>query len=245
MTRILRCRQSAFTLVEIAVVLVILAMLVGAVFTTQNMVHNAKLNTMMSEARYYIDAFGQFRQKYQFPPGDFPRASNTWPGAFNGDGNTLIRAGTTNEDEQYYPFHHMALAGLIDGSFNPALGYAAGRGIPRSAFGENVPLTFNHSDDVSGATLASRGYWNGLYRHTLHIGGGWHTPLGLVPSPFLAPADARAVDEKFDDSRPGIGLVTTFDPAFHRNCATNVAVEISEYIVTERGNTCALVIKVP
>ena len=56
--------NPAFSLVEMSIVLVIIGLLVGGLVVGRSFIKNAELSTMMNEAKFYMNSFGQFQIKY-------------------------------------------------------------------------------------------------------------------------------------------------------------------------------------
>lgn len=61
--------QRAFTLVELAIVLVIIGLLVGGIAGFRTYTTNARISTMMNEGKILISAFNQFQTRYGAPRG--------------------------------------------------------------------------------------------------------------------------------------------------------------------------------
>jgi len=101
-----RPAKSAFTLLEVSVVLVVLALLVGGVLTGRTLMRSSELRSVTAESTKYATAVLAFRDKYFQLPGDIPNATSIWgaaaacPGTSatpstdrttcNGDGNGQI-----------------------------------------------------------------------------------------------------------------------------------------------------------
>ena len=70
-------RHSGYTLVEIAIVVVIISLLMVAVFKGQSLVdqsHTSEAITTMKDLKVAVDAF---KQKFHYLPGDFPLDTTT------------------------------------------------------------------------------------------------------------------------------------------------------------------------
>ena len=66
--------KQAFTLIELAIVLIILGLLAGGVLYGQNLIKAAELRAVASESEKFQAALMTFRGKYFYYPGDMPNA---------------------------------------------------------------------------------------------------------------------------------------------------------------------------
>jgi prepilin-type N-terminal cleavage/methylation domain-containing protein len=66
--------NSGFTLVELAIVIVIIGLLVGGVLQGQELIKQAQIRSAMSAVQGYNAAINTFRAKYNEMPGDISRA---------------------------------------------------------------------------------------------------------------------------------------------------------------------------
>lgn len=121
--------QSGFTLVEIAIVMVIIGLLIGGVLKGQAMIQNAKVKRVVKQADELRAAVNTFYDKYGVYPGDENKAAIPPGTDTEGDGDGVIEA---TEDEGL--FMDLQLAGLISGSYNGT------NELPYHAFGDNVTL---------------------------------------------------------------------------------------------------------
>ena len=67
---------SAFSLVELSIVLVILGLLVGGVLSGQSLIRAAELRSVTTEYSRYTTAISSFRDKYFALPGDMSNATS-------------------------------------------------------------------------------------------------------------------------------------------------------------------------
>ena len=117
-----RRKQSGFTLVEIAIVLVIIGLLVGGVLKGREMITKAKIKRVENDFAGVSAAIYAYQDRYGVLPGDDPAASTrfagTWGGTDDGDGDGDIEGGwdaTTNNSESRLMWKHLRGAGLVGG----------------------------------------------------------------------------------------------------------------------------------
>ncbi len=124
-----RNSQAGFTLVEIAIVLVIIGLLIGGVLKGQAMIQNAKVKRVAKQMDELRAAVMAFYDKYGMYPGDENIAAIP-PGA-DAEGNG---SGQITGAETFELFRDLQLAGLISGVYNGTTD------LPRHAFGDDVRL---------------------------------------------------------------------------------------------------------
>ncbi|OYW77194.1 MAG: hypothetical protein B7Z37_05305 [Verrucomicrobia bacterium 12-59-8] len=78
-------QRGGFTLIELAIVLVIIGLLIGGILAAQSMISTAKINATVRQIGQFDAAVMNFKSKYNYLPGDAP--------AFGGNGNGLIDLG--------------------------------------------------------------------------------------------------------------------------------------------------------
>ncbi len=105
--------NAGFTLVEIAIVMVIIGLLIGGVLKGQEMIKNAKIKRVVKTSDEIRAAVFTYQDRFGYLPGDDPAATTHTGDATvaNGNGNGQIAAA---EDEDL--FVHLATIGLISGS---------------------------------------------------------------------------------------------------------------------------------
>ncbi len=144
-----RHAQSGFTLVEIAIVLVIIGLLLGGVLKGTELIENSKVKKAANDINGISAAYYSYLDRYQRSPGDDgPTATlrsrgqswaavtgpNTPNGALAASLTQTFNPGTS---ESAFFWQHLRAAGLVTG--DPSLtGTAA---LPRNAFGGLTGVT--------------------------------------------------------------------------------------------------------
>ena len=104
---------AGFTLVEIAIVMVIIGLLIGGVLKGQAMIRNAKVKRVVKTADELRAAIMTFYDKYGVYPGDENK-----PNIPPGDTNEGNGSGQINPSEKFAVYEDLVKANLIGGSFN-------------------------------------------------------------------------------------------------------------------------------
>ena len=77
-------QRRGFTLVELAIVLVIIGLLIGGILAAQSMISTARINAQVQQIGQFDAMVLNFKENYHYLPGDAP--------AFGGDGDGLLDA---------------------------------------------------------------------------------------------------------------------------------------------------------
>src|ERR1700674_5224144 len=122
--------QHGFTLIEIAIVLLIIGLLVGGVLKGQELIYNQKVKSTYDAYRQYTAAMYGYQDRFKAIPGDDANATTRGfvvspvdPAIVNGSGNGII-AGMGNQCatpvattgiEVCQANYHLRLAGFLAG----------------------------------------------------------------------------------------------------------------------------------
>ncbi len=139
-SKIITRTQRGFTLVEIAIVLVIIGLLLGGVLKGQEMIENARIKSVVGDMNGVSAAYNSYIDRYRAIPGDEAAATLTgrgWLGTAAGNGNgvlnTLPAATFTNAAlEQGAMWRSLRAAQLVSG--DPAAPTTVA-GLPRAGTG--------------------------------------------------------------------------------------------------------------
>jgi len=185
----MKAKQHGFTLVEIAIVLVIIGLLLGGILKGQEMITQAKIKNVMADFSGISAAYHGYQDRYRAIPGDDPNAERwTSPTTANdGDGNGVV-VGAYNaacssapgDIESCHWWDHLRRAGFVSGN---------GTGQPFNAVTGMIGVqTGDGTDATPGAVLNGFGSL-------------------IMCSAGLPDKVAIAVDTQMDDGRIATGTV--------------------------------------
>ncbi len=185
-----KSKQSGFTLVEIAIVLVIIGLLLGGVLKGQEMITSSKVNGTISAMEGYKSAFYAFQDRYQTVPGDSATAATlVGNGAINctancGDGLITLWTNTSLVS------NHLAASGFYKGPFATVYPNAQPTTLNSAANSFNGALYIGTGLQFSGGVTAAAG----TIAKTYIFSG------NNIPSKLMAD-----IDRKIDDGNPLTG----------------------------------------
>jgi prepilin-type N-terminal cleavage/methylation domain-containing protein len=201
----MHAKSSGFTLIEIAIVLVIIGLLLGGVLKGQELITSARVRNLISQQDGIKAAFFGFQDRYRALPGDYASASTNITcagGCPNGDGNGHIDSpdtpgSTATVHEEIFAWTHLTAAGFLNGSYsaNSATTSAAPGNTPTNPYSVYLQLIY---DQTYGDPAGSPVPW----RHNLKTG-------------FQVPVEILAeIDRKIDDGKPFSGAFqySDYDP---------------------------------
>jgi prepilin-type N-terminal cleavage/methylation domain-containing protein len=158
-----RSRQSGFTLVEIAIVLVIIGLLLGGVLKGQEMIENAKIKSVVNDMKAIQAAYNAYIDRYKAIPGDEAAAAMTargWLGtavpAIANNGALAIAVGQTftNLGDQAAVWRGLRASGLMTG--DPAAP-ATAAGLPTHGGGGLIGITAGPAYGAPGPLVCASG----------------------------------------------------------------------------------------
>jgi len=117
--------QAGFTLVEIAIVLVIIGLLLGGILKGQEMINQARIKNAINDFNGITVAVTSYQDRYRALPGDDPNADTRWTtqAPAKGDGNgtvgglyndTTTAPNTANGESRLF-WQHLRIAGFVPG----------------------------------------------------------------------------------------------------------------------------------
>jgi len=192
----MKSKQSGFTLVEIAIVLVIIGLLLGGILKGQELITNAKVRNIADQQSALKAAYFAFQDRFRALPGDYRDAATNIPNSTNAPAANIGNA-KIESTETSYAWQHLTNAGFISCSqcsTNPPNNAATAdsSNSPVNAFGGVLKLEFddNYAFINAGGTAST-----GPANNTNNLKTG-----SQIPSNMLA-----EVDRKIDDGKPFTG----------------------------------------
>lgn len=147
--------QQGFTLVEIAIVLVIIGLLLGGVLKGQELINSAKVKNFATDFRNIPLFIYGYQDKFKALPGDDAGVTNHITGATlattpsSSQGNGVIDGAwntSTKTDESYLFWQHVRLAGLAPGATDTSNADY----IPKNADGGIIGITSGIATPITG-----------------------------------------------------------------------------------------------
>lgn len=190
----MNARQSGFTLVEIAIVLVIIGLLLGGILKGQELINSARVRNLADTTSGIQAAYYGFIDRYRRVPGDWDGTS-----AQQAIGQTMVSPGGNNNgrldhDNNAYTepvalWEQLSKAGFIQGSFVGSANAAAepdttNNLAPQNAF--NQIISIGRTQDYQGTAPV---------RLNVVVGRG--VPVNIM----------RELDVKMDDGVPNTGVL--------------------------------------
>jgi len=106
---------TGFTVVELAIVLAIIALILGGVFKGQALIDNARVRSLSTEVSGIQTAWYSFQERYRSIPGDFSKAGiQIDSAATSGNGNGRI----DDSQERAGVWQQLSMAGFISGQYD-------------------------------------------------------------------------------------------------------------------------------
>lgn len=187
--------QTGFTLIELAIVLVIIGLLLGGVLKGQELINSAKVKNMVSDFKNIQVYIYGYQDKFKALPGDDHAALAHVAGAnatnVTQTQNAVIQGSwdsTSAADESYMFWQHVRLAGLAPGATDPAVPATY---VPRNADGGQIGV-----QSVSGFTAVT----------TLPTAGGISGSFVICSDGILGKF-AKQIDTTMDDGIGNTGSV--------------------------------------
>jgi len=196
-------KRTGFSLIEIAIVIVIIALILGAVVKGRSIVKQARLQSTIEKLATLRSAAGSFRTSYLYWPGDLPDAviriggtgttTTCTNNACNGNGDDQIDCDLSNltlaRNECSRAGEHLSLAGMLEVQIAPILTsttkISLTKNLTKLKIGAGVGAILATLEPIEGSPLAG-----------IFVGGLSGTSL---KNDALTYSELKAIDLKIDD----------------------------------------------
>jgi Tfp pilus assembly protein PilE len=203
---------GGFTLVEMAIVFVIISLLTGTVYVANSMLNNSRLKKVIREVEDIKYANLTFKEQYNAVAGDFSNAYAIW-GSTKGCGNSDVNSSSTgcngNGDgiinswaaEGLLFWQHLNWTGLIPGKYTGAANIVQpGINSPTSGYPGNSYHVITNTEPS-----------------TIHLQSGAYKDADRPVTCIFSPEDAYLIDIKMDDGIANTGSAQIFDSCYLSN----------------------------
>lgn len=266
-------KRDAFTLVELAIVLVIIGLIVGGVLVGQDLINAARIRSAIGDIERFNGAASTFQEKYQGLPGDLINTKATRFG-FNTTDNDVARDGTgpglgngngriegsgdvsgtvpSLGGETALFWSDLSKAGLIklsspltstNATLQPFTNAELGNRILPRSKLRDTAIFAIYSYDVVNSTFGSNRFALGQ----IYCDGSGGTFNLVNSSSGLTPLEAYSIDQKLDDGRSTSGMITTIidklAPDTTGPCTDGNGGYNTSVEANANANTCALSIR--
>ena len=239
-------KQAGFTLVELAVVMIIIGLLIGGVLKGQELIANAQIASTVTQAKGIDAAVSTFRDTYNAFPGDMGNATTRIAGCAGNCANSATtnsvlnvapNAAAANAGEGLQFWLHLSAADLISGV--TLTGNAVfGEELPTAPIGGGFVAGYTQTGAIGGQTATA----NPRSGHYIVLRADAATAASNA-SAILTPLQAARVDRKMDDGQPNVGTVVAIGTTGATNCASAGAAA-GTYSETNAADSCSLAIRI-
>ncbi|MCW5624877.1 MAG: prepilin-type N-terminal cleavage/methylation domain-containing protein [Burkholderiales bacterium] len=177
--RRIRAQQRGFTLVELAIVAVIVGLLLAGIFAGSELLVSSRAKTLAGQIEGLKAAYFGFYDRFHGYPGDYPRATQDIPNTTvngNGDGQLKSRAQGAPIEEPIAAWEHLSRSGFVAGGYTYTAAGETPASAPHTVFGGYPRIAYG--DLYAGIAMP---------RNNLNTG-------NPIPATVLA-----EVDRKLDD----------------------------------------------
>jgi len=238
-------REGGFTLVELAIVMIIIGLLIGGILKGQELIANSQVTATIAQVKGIDAAVSTFRDKYSALPGDMVstnRLANCTAapcsktaaadGRITGASVTAAGGAPAANRESVIAFAHLAASDLLSGIDAIGGTVTFGSNLPEAKVGGGFTgIEYSTGNLTQTANGAVPGHYLVLNGQSLAVG---------TTSGDLATARAAQMDRKLDDGSPSSGSVRATTSS---NCTTGSGATIT-YDEDNSVGRCAVYFRV-
>lgn len=208
--------KNAFTLIEMAIVLVIIAFIAASITVGQEIIQASRINSALSEATKINSAIINFRNIYNQLPGDFDKATQYWPtnseyngfSTANGNNDRKISystgIGVLNGGEDLRLWQHLNASDVISGEFKGTL----------------ISGNIIQDENIPSSPINDGGFWmiyENIYRKEGNMLQLASANGANLDGAILTSQESWQLDKKGDDSGASTGYILVARSASFNN----------------------------
>lgn len=248
--------NSGFTLLELSIVMIIVAMIAGAIFVGSDLIREGEINSVVADMQKINSGYQQYRQKYRAVPGDHAKAFEYFgtdcgadADACNGTGDLDLSDEPNSRDfgEQFMFFRHLFLAKMYNQELSGASNSSSSGSDPILVIETNTPYISLSGITLWGITSSKSNYFvngtantTGARANILSLASYDHGTDAAEEAIYSAvnPDVAKRIDSKLDDGEPGTGAIIAGKQS--SGCATSSTMKSAEYSLSNTNKVCTV-----
>jgi prepilin-type N-terminal cleavage/methylation domain-containing protein len=245
-------KKSAFSLIELSIVLIIIGLLIAGITGGASLIKSSELRSIMSEARSYAVSVNSFFTQYDRYPGDSDIAVGGNSKNVGDRDNTIeyLTNTTAGVSEGLDAWNDLKDIGAIDLSLTLEDAQVGSSGSTKTSVPLMVPVTNIPGSKIKGAGWAFDYADN---QNVVVITGTTTDSKSTLVGPTLStraatgiitPGDALSIDSKIDDGKSNSGTVRGYETTANK-CIPSAAGDEAKYKVAEgSAKNCILAFRV-
>lgn len=203
-------RQQGFTLIEIALVLVVIGLILGGLLKGQALIDNARVRSMATQIDNVSAAWYGFIDRYRAMPGDFDAANTRIDTTVDaGDGNGRINTAK----EAALVWQHLSASGFVAGNYD----------------GDGTALGLGDTDCAT-STCPQNPFGGFMKISSSNSGNG---PLQFITGDNIPSRVLMQLDSKIDDGNANSGRFQVYADTGN-SCANG-----ADWVITDTGSGCS------